>query len=155
MAEKRGCGYRWLGALGLLLCSTLLLAHSGASGVVKQRMELMKSVGKEMKAIAAMVKGQKPFDAAKIRDGATLIALRSGEMEALFPEGSLMQPTEALPAIWDRWPEFSELTQRLQREAEVLGNKAAESDRREVLRQFAALGKVCSGCHTDFRKKQE
>ncbi|MCW8907397.1 MAG: cytochrome c [Sedimenticola sp.] len=155
LTEKRFHRWRWTGGLLLLLCSTLIMAHSGASGVVKQRMELMKSVGKEMKTIAAMVKGEQPLDAAKVREGAALIASRSGEVEALFPRDSLMQPTEALPAIWDRWPEFSELTQRLQQEAEQLGRKAEEGDRRELLRQFAALGKVCSGCHTDFRKKQE
>jgi len=156
MMEKKRCPcWLWAGGLLLLLCSTLLMAHSGASGVVKERMELMKSVGEEMKTIAAMVKGQKPLDPARIREGATLIALKSGHVEALFPKGSLMQPTEALPAIWDRWPEFSELTQRLRQEAEQLGRKAEEGDRRELLRQFAALGKVCSGCHTDFRKKQE
>lgn len=155
--RNTGRGYvnRWVVAAGLLLVSTLLLAHSGASGVVKERMDLMKSVGEEMKAIGAMIKGQQPFDAVKIRDGAALIAQKSGEVEALFPEGSLEQPTEALASIWDRWADFSQLTQRLGQEAQQLSRKAEEGDRREVTRQFVALGKVCSGCHTDFRKEQE
>lgn len=156
MRNTGGCNAtRWVVALGLILGSTLLLAHSGASGVVKERMDLMKSVGDEMKAIGAMIKGQQPFDAVKIRAGAALIAQKSDEVEALFPEGSLEQPTEALASIWDRWPEFSRLTQRLRQEAQQLSQKAEEGNRQEVLRQFAALGKVCSGCHTDFRKEQE
>ena len=149
------CRYRWLGGFALLFCSTLLLAHSGATGVVKKRMELMESMGKEMKSIAAMIKGERPYDAGLIRQNSAQIATRSSEVERLFPPGSLMSPSEALPVIWKQWPEFGELMRRLQQEAEVLHSKAEDAGKREVMRQFAVLGKVCSDCHTDFRRNKE
>ncbi|MEK9722941.1 MAG: hypothetical protein VW405_05580 [Rhodospirillaceae bacterium] len=48
-------------------------AHEGATGVVKERMELMEDLGRALKALAPMVKGQAPFDAARVKAYARLI----------------------------------------------------------------------------------
>ena len=48
-------------ALSMLLaaCAGLALAHEGATGVVKERMDLMKGQAKQMKLIGDMAKGKK------------------------------------------------------------------------------------------------
>jgi cytochrome c556 len=76
-------------------------AHSGASGVVKQRMDAMKGMTAAMKALKAA------FDAGKQRGqvaqhAAATIRDTSGEhMTMLFPHGSLKKPSEAMPAVWE------------------------------------------------------
>ena len=45
--------------------ATLALAHEGATGVVKERMDMMKRQKKDMKLIGNMAKGKTKFDAAK------------------------------------------------------------------------------------------
>jgi Na+(H+)/acetate symporter ActP len=40
---------------GLALCGASALAHKGATGVIKERMDAMEVMAAEMKALAAMV----------------------------------------------------------------------------------------------------
>lgn len=130
-------------------------AHGGATGVVKQRMDLMSAMGENMKIVAAMVKGQVPMDMEKVRQEAGAISRNSPKIETLFPAGSLKAPSEALPAVWEEWERFMSLSTQLDTAANGLQQAATTGDRRELTRRFVLLGKVCSGCHTDFRKKQE
>ncbi|WP_051301711.1 c-type cytochrome [Sedimenticola selenatireducens] len=143
----------------LLLFGLFLLgeasAHGGATGVVKERMELMKSMGDQMKKMGAMVKGKETFDAASIAVSAQEIKQAAPEITHLFPEGSSHNPSEALPRIWEERGRFDELTEKMILEAGKLSDLAIEEDRRSIVVQFTKLGKTCSACHTDFRKKQE
>lgn len=92
----------------------LAYAHVGATGVVKERMDIMSSIGKSMKSITEMFQGEKPYDAGTIREAATFIGNHGSEqMTRLFPEGSIEGPTEALPKIWEDWERFSEIADDL------------------------------------------
>lgn len=146
--------------LPVLLLSGLFLfgeasAHGGATGVVKERMELMKSMGDRMKKMGAMVKGKVTFDSASIAVNAQEIKQAAPEINNLFPEGSTQKPSEALPRIWEEREQFDALTLSMIKEAGKLRDVATAGDRRSVMVQFVKLGKTCSACHTDFRKKQE
>jgi len=142
----------------LLLSGLFLLgevsAHGGATGVVKERMELMKSLGDRMKTMAAMVKGKAPFDAVAMADSAREIQQTAPDITHLFPEGSLHKPSEALPSVWEEREKFNELAEGLIREAGNLNGVAMAGDRRSIMIQFTKVGKTCSSCHTDFRKKK-
>ena len=129
----------------------VIQAHSGATGVVKERMEAMKEMGKSIKAIAQMVTGKSPFVADGVKAGARLIAGHAGEkITMLFPEGSNQHPSEASAEIWTDWKRFSELAIDLETTASGLidaADQGQESSR-------AAFGKVaasCKACHSDFR----
>ena len=130
-------------------------AHGGATGVVKERMELMKSMGDRMKKMGDMVKGKVAFDSASIAASAQEIKQAAPEITHLFPEGSSHKPSEALPRIWEERGKFDELTESMILEAGKLNDVASAGDRRSIMVQFTKLGKTCSSCHTDFRKKQE
>ena len=147
-------------AMSALILSGLLLfgevsAHGGATGVVKERMELMKSMGDRMKKMGDMVKGKVAFDAALIAASAREIEQKAPEIAHLFPEGSNDKPSEALPRIWEDRGKFDELTEDMIQEAAKLSDVAIAGDKRSIMIQFTKLGKTCSSCHTDFRKKQE
>ncbi len=149
----------------LLTMSALLLpglfligevsAHGGAAGVVKERMELMKSMGDRMKQMGDMMKGKLPFDAASIAVSAGKIEKSAPEIVHLFPERITYNPSEALPRIWEERERFDALAEQMVREAGKLSDVAAGGDQRSTMVQFARLGKTCSSCHTDFRKKPE
>lgn len=139
---------------GSLLSGTVM-AHGGATGVVKERMELMKEVGDNMKQVGAMVKGKTDFDALAIANHAKTISEAAPHIPDLFPHDSLHKPSEALPSIWKEWDQFSALTVRLSDEAKKLQETAQGGDKRAISTQFAKLGKVCSSCHTDYRKKED
>ena len=130
-------------------------AHGGATGVVKERMELMKSMGDQMKDMAEMIKGKVAFDAASIAVSAQDIKRAAPEISHLFPEGSLHKPSEALPRIWEEREQFDQLTEKMIEEAGKLSDLGIAGNKRSIMVQFTKLGKTCSSCHTDFRKKQE
>lgn len=103
--------------IGLALAglSMTAMAHEGATGVVKERMDAMKSMGKAMKQIKPMMTGEAAFDAEAIRAAAEAIAAEAGNaMTGKFPEGSGAHPSEADPKLWDEWARFEEMAEQLE-----------------------------------------
>ena len=144
-----------LSAVIAVSATTAVFAHGGAMGIVKERMDLMSAIGKNMKSVAAMVKGEAKFDPTAIETSAKSMAEHSTKINDLFPKGSLDKPTEALPSIWEDWDRFAQLSKDLETEANKLAEVATSGDKRAVMMQFAKIGKVCSTCHTNFRIKKD
>ncbi len=138
-----------------VLLVTSALAHGGATGIVKERMEAMKSLGAAGKALAAMVKGETAFDADAAALHARTMADHGGEaMTTLFPKGSLDAPTEALPAIWEDPERFNDLALALETRATAL-EVIVRSDELDAMRPaFAAVAETCGACHKTFRKEK-
>lgn len=138
----------------LAMMSVQVLAHKGATGVVKERMDMMDEIGDNMKGMKAMVQRKQPYDAEKMAKHAESIRQVSTHIKKVFPEGSLKHPSEALPSIWKEWEKFSSVADKLTVESEKLREIAKSQDQRAVMKQFAKVGKTCRRCHTDFRKKK-
>ena len=140
----------------LFFClACLAFAHSGATGIVKERMDTMKSISAEMKFIGTILKGQSEFDAAAVAKAANSISVQAGLVVEQFPKGSLQMPTEASKEIWERWEEFVSLNEAMEARALELSNMAASANSSDALKDgFAALGKTCIQCHEAFRVKR-
>ncbi|MDE0034017.1 MAG: cytochrome c [Deltaproteobacteria bacterium] len=160
--------------LVLVLAAGTVYAHRGATGIVKERMDAMMSLGDAMKALTAMMRGKRPYNVERVRNYATTVARHGSEdMTRLFPEGSLQHPTRAKPAIWADWEHFSALATELTVYAGVL--KSAAANQRAPGRggttpvdltpeelatmapdaAFERLRRTCSDCHRTFRMKSE
>lgn len=101
------------------------LAHGGATGIVKERMDAMDEMGDVMKSLSSIMRGDKDYDAAAVRSGAEVIQSHSGEaLTKLFPEHSIEGPSEAKPEIWSNWQEFKSLADQLELFAAALGQGA-------------------------------
>lgn len=114
--------------LGLALAATLTasfaLAHGGATGIVKERMDGMVAMQKAVKAITPIMRGQVGYDAGAVRAFATSVEEHSGEaMTKLFPEGSGGKPSEAKDQVWSDWEGFEKLAMEL----EILGQALSEA----------------------------
>lgn len=108
----------------------IAVGHEGATGIVKERMNAMKSMAAAMKAIGGMLKGKEGYDAEKIRPHARAIVTRSGStLTKLYPLGSLEHPSEARKEIWEQWPVFEKLASDLRAYAQAL-EQAGEHSRR-------------------------
>lgn len=96
-----------------VMTSQQVVAHGGATGVVKERMDLMEDMKDVVKEVSAIFKGETDYNADTIRKAAETIKTHSGEaMTKLFPEGSLSGHSEAKPLIWDEWQRFKKLSDR-------------------------------------------
>nr|WP_319385662.1 cytochrome c [uncultured Roseibium sp.] len=144
-------------AVGLLaLAAGAAWAHGGATGIVKERMDAMTEISRNVKMVGQMLKGTAAYDPQEIGSAANAIAAHAGDaMTGLFPEGSLQHPSEASPEIWADWPEFSSYAESLQSSALTLKELAAQGAEQKVV--AAAFGKVagtCKTCHEAFRIKK-
>lgn len=114
-------------AAGLTVTSIAAIAHGGATGVIKERMDAMVDMKDSMKTVSDMFKGKTPYDAEQVKAAADVIKGHSGEaLTSLFPQGSLQHPSEAKAIIWEEWERFSGLANRLGVLSEGL-SKAADN----------------------------
>ncbi|GEM_PF-38797 len=105
--------------------------------------------------LAAMVKGEQAFDAQAFAEKAGRVALIANLpiVEGFEVEGSDKGKTEAKPEIWKDFDKFKSGLGKLQEEADKLAEVAKTAKTvDEVKDQFAATGKVCKGCHEEFKE---
>lgn len=129
-------------------------AHMGAAGIVKERMDLMVSLGKTMKALNAMARGKVDYDGRAVTRAADRLLDKSKKMQMLFPEGSIKPPSMAKPEIRTRMDDFKALADALGGEARKLAAIGKNGDAKALARQFRRIGKACSACHKPFRAKK-
>ncbi|MEO0830818.1 MAG: cytochrome c [Pseudomonadota bacterium] len=138
--------------IGVLLAgATSLFAHAGVkNSAVKARMDAMSAIGRSMKVIGEMAKGATVFDAGAARAAAEEIARQSAATPDLFRAPETDPMTEALPAIWDTFDEFTRMAVDMERTAtEVAEAIVVPEDARVAA---AALGETCKACHARYRK---
>jgi cytochrome c556 len=140
--------------LALLIFIPLALAHEGATGVVKERMDLMDSQKDAMKVIGLMAKGKTPFDAAKAAEAARHIETTSQKIHELFPEGSTGHPSDAKPEIWTQWDKFTGDADKLNAAAKTLAD-ALEADSPDWKGDFKTVIDACKTCHKTFRAEKD
>jgi cytochrome c556 len=138
--------------VGLATFTTLALAHEGATGVVKERMDLMKDQQKDLKLIGDMAKGKTAFDAAKAAAAARDLGTTSKKIPDLFPAGSNGHPSDALPAVWQDWNKFTGNAKDLESIAnELTSSLDGSGDWRPLL---GKVSDACKSCHETFRAKE-
>jgi len=138
-----------------LAAAGLAFAHSGASGVVRQRMNAMSDIARQMKTIGLMIMAKQRFHGETAAEAAERIAFHGRRIEELFPKGTHKRPSEALPAIWADWDGFLALSAGLEAKAARLAGAARKADAAtELAAPFKALGGTCRSCHERFRQKK-
>jgi cytochrome c556 len=139
-----------LAAAALVLAATLAVAQSDP---IAARKALMKANGQQAKIGAAIVKGEAPFDGAKVEAIFVTFAEAAEKAPALFPDNSKTGgKTEALPAIWKNKPDFEA---RLAKFGEDV--KAAQTGVKDLATFKAVwsglIRKNCTGCHEKYVQK--
>lgn len=128
-----------------------------AGDAVKERKELMKTVGKSTKLVAQMVKGKVAFDGAQAADAMMAIAAVPDKYVTLFPEGTDTDSnpdTEASPKIWSDMDGFKKSAAKLKADSTAAAD-AAKQGEGAFKAAFGALVKNCKGCHEGYRIKKK
>jgi cytochrome c556 len=140
----------FLMAIGAAL-SCVAVAHEGhehATGVVRERMELMTDMGQRLLAMSKLLRANKDLDRIAA-DARTLNGL-TAKIPADFPPGSTQFPTAAKPAVWQQWDDFVIKAKKLQTELEKLST-ISPADGNALREQFRAVALACDGCHDKYR----
>ena len=145
-------------ALAVFTGSGVASAQEDHSGAVKARMAYMQLNGFYMGQLAAIAKGQVPYDAAQATGIAnSMLALATMDVGAMWPAGSdnqaLPGKTRALPEIWTTFPAVVEKGDALTKALEAMV-VAAGTDLASLQGAFGAVGAGCGGCHRSFRAER-
>jgi cytochrome c556 len=133
----------------LALGATAVVAQN--TTVIKERKEHFKAMGKAVKPVGAMFKGEEPFDLAPVQSALKVIKEKAAVLPTLFPDDSKTgEDTEALPVIWDKKADFEARFKKLADGAAAA--EAAIIDEETFPDAWKTLMGNCSGCHKEFRK---
>lgn len=111
-----------------ILAGGIALAHTGATGVVKERMDGMVALRDGVREVTPMMRGQADYDADAVAAFARTLQEHSGEaMTELFPEGTGGGVSKAQDAVWTDWEEFEALAMRLEVLGEALERASANA----------------------------
>jgi cytochrome c556 len=141
-----------------VVVGTLLLgagAVAAQQDVVNQVQALMKGNGKNAGALAAMVKGDKPYDQATVDTALAQFEDTAKKLPTMFPNASKGLKPEgdysASPKVWEDKAGF---------EAQVVNFSKAVADAKAKVKDLETLktglpvvGKACGGCHETYRLK--
>lgn len=133
----------------------------GASAVIAQsdpiaaRMALMKGNNDNAKIVVAMMRGQAPFEAAKVDTAFAQWADTAQKLPGLFPDNSKTgQKTRATAKIWETKADFDAKAAAFGKAVAENRDKAKGSlDGLKVA--IGAVGKACDNCHEDYRLSQK
>ena len=138
-------------AFAVAAAATTVLAQSDP---IAARMALMKGNNDNARNVVQMIRGQQPFDAAKVDAAFAQWAETASRLPGLFPENSKTgEKTRAAPKIWDDKKDFDAKAaafgkavadHHAQARASLDGLKAA----------FKPVGDACDDCHKDYRLSQ-
>ncbi len=144
-----------IAGMALALASGAALAQMKPEMQVKQRQAAMTLIGKYWGPIAGMASGKvSPYNADVVARNATYLENLAQMPWDGFHANTKDTKSAARPEIWTKNAEFTQLADRLQTETGKLAQVARARDEAGVKQQFAAVGKVCGGCHENFRVKQ-
>ena len=132
----------------------------GVSAVVAQQtlvskvQVLMKGNGKNAGALAAMVKGEEPYDQATVDTALAQFEDTAKKLPTLFPQiNKGLKPTEgdysASPKIWEDKAGFEEHIVSFAKAVTDAKGKIKDLDTLKA--ELSVVGKQCSGCHENYR----
>lgn len=137
-----------------LATGSFAVAHSGAMGIVKERMDTMKSIAGNMKMISKSLRAEKA-DPDVLQSAAQDISEHAAKIANQFGEKNIDKPSEASPLIWDEQERFNAIALELQEASTVFATQIAEGAANSALQDtFKAMGATCRACHQDFRIAQ-
>ena len=137
-----------VGATLLMLGASTVLAQNLA--VIKERQDLMKANADATKAPTAMLKGEAPFDLAKVKASLKTFQETSAKLKTLWPEDSKTGgDTRALPAIWTNTKDYLAWFDGFAKDAKAA--EASITDEASFKTAWKNVTDYCGGCHKDFR----
>ncbi|MEP2530805.1 cytochrome c [Shimia sp.] len=130
------------------LAATAAVAHNGVKDAdVMARMNAMSAIGKATKTLGDMARGKTPLHQAKARMARDTISLNAAKIPDLFESQATDPKSEALPAIWDNWGDFTGRADTMKDAALSLDF----TDKAALATTIRDLGATCGGCHKRYR----
>ena len=132
-----------------LMIASMALAHNGVKNpAVMARMQGMEQIGAASKVLGSIARGRVAFDAGAAASAKAALAQHAAEIPALFEAQEDDPKSEALPAIWSDFADFTAKADALRDAAEAMDVTSAET----IAAGMGAVGGSCRSCHKAYRK---
>jgi cytochrome c556 len=138
-------------ALGCMLMTGGTAVIAQQSEPIRQRQALMKNNQEQLRTLTPIARGQASFDAAAVQAALQRIAQNAQQIPPVFPAGSQVGETSALPAIWERKADFDARAMKLAQDATAA--MATAKDAATLQAALQTIGRNCVGCHEPYRKR--
>ena len=124
--------------------------------VVNQTQTVMKANGKNAGALAAMVKGEKPYDQATVDAALKQFEDTAKKLPTLFPESTKgLKPEGDYYASSKIWEDKAGFDAHIASFAKVVSQAKSQIKDLDTLKvTFPLVGKQCGGCHETYRVKK-
>lgn len=146
-------------ALAALVVALGLVVSAGAEtkpeNNFKHRHAVMDAMKGHVSAISLLAFNQVPDEGTFLIEHASALAALGRELPYVFPEGSRVEDSHALPAIWENPDKFAAAVDRATSAMAELDQAVRADDRRAIAGAFKNVGDACKGCHEDFREEHE
>jgi cytochrome c556 len=143
-----------LGVALATVFATAAFAQAQPDRAIKYRQGAFQVMGWNMGPMAAMVKGERPYDKDEFLKRATNVEHAAAlPWEGFGPGTDVGAPTKAKAEIWKDQAKYKQYADALQTETVKLVAAAKVGTLDAVKGPFGAVGKACSNCHDDFRAK--
>ena len=145
-----------IAAAATLATSVQVVAHlNDKEPMQSYRQSYFTLVAMNFGPIGSMVKGEMPWDDAKLKTFAgDLAALANMDVSRAFPPGSDKGTTRAKPEIWDNKEDFKGKLQDMQQALAALQVAAGSGDKKIIAEATGAAGKACKACHDEYKSKE-
>ncbi len=135
---------------GVLLATPAMAQFAKPEDAIKYRQSALTVMSNHMGRLAAMAKGERPFDAATAQNSARVIDTMAKLPWEAFVPGSDKGKTAAKPALFQNLADVKTLSERLNGETGKL--VAAAGDLDAMRKQLGATGAACKACHDKYRE---
>ncbi len=133
-------------AASLLVVGTAALAQDD---VIAERKGIMRGNGAAARAGTQIVRGEVPFDAAKVKEVFDGVAAGMTRFPTLFPETSRTGNTRASPRIWEDPQGFRAASAKIVQDASQAA--ASTTDLASFQANFQRVAANCNSCHEAYR----
>ncbi len=141
---------RFLLAMGALVIGAG--AVSAQSNPIADRVALMRKAGRADAEVSKMIRGDNPFDLAKVQVSRQAMQDEGKGMPALFPDDSKTGETRAAPKVWEN---KADVTARFTKLAADSGDAAPKVvDEASMKAIYPALQQECDSCHEQYRLRR-
>lgn len=133
---------------GLVLVAGVAVAKEGVQDpTVKARMDLMGTIGMNVKVLGDMATDKAPFDATAAAAAKEALVAASADIAAKFEPQATDPVSEAKPEIWTNWDDFVAKGEALNAAAIAIDPASLEG----IKAGMGAIGGTCRDCHSTYR----
>jgi len=145
-----------LGVLGAISIGVVWVSNADfarPADAIAYRQSIMVVIGHHFTRIAAVVKGETPFDQKDMSNHADIVASLSKLPWDAFLEPGTVEKTQMKEAALQNKDAFRAAAGEMERETGKLAQVAASGNLNEIRSQFGVAAITCKACHDRFRAR--